>query len=78
MKKEIFIAVAIAVVVLLAIGLTVFAFGSQNKDCSLLANQDSKDDCYHSLAHQMNNKAICNSIQNAEKKEHCFGHIPGD
>lgn len=77
MVKELIVAVAI-VVVLLAIGFAVFALGSQKKDCSLLTNQDSKDDCYHSLAHQTNSKAFCNFIQNAEKKEHCIGSIPGD
>lgn len=47
-----------------------------NKDCDLIADQNAKDDCYHSLAHETNNGTICNKISNSEKKEHCFGHVP--
>lgn len=49
---------------------------SQNKDCDSISDQSLKNDCYHALAHETNNKAVCDKISDSEKKEHCLGHVP--
>ena len=42
---------------------------TMDKDCESLSGDDNKDNCYHSLAHKLNNRSICNSITNIEIKE---------
>ena len=40
--------------------------------CTALNN----DDCWHALAHQLDNKTICYLITDNEIREHCLEHIP--
>ena len=81
MNKQFVVLVAIIGIIAIAIFLIIMfsnkKFDSQNKDCDLIINNNTRDDCYHALAHETNNKTICNKVSDSEKKEHCFGHIPG-
>jgi len=52
------------------------AVNNQNKNCDLINNQKAKDDCYHALAHETTNKAICDKISDTEETNHCFAHVP--
>ncbi len=65
-----------AVLVILAIGYIIFNATEQNKDCQSTTDQNAKNDCYHALAHSMNNMTLCNNIADVEEKEHCREHVP--
>ncbi len=47
-----------------------------NKSCESLKEKE-KDDCFHSLAHELNDKNICYSIVETEAKENCILHVVG-
>ncbi|MBS3056163.1 MAG: hypothetical protein J4473_01875 [Candidatus Aenigmarchaeota archaeon] len=49
---------------------------NQNKDCDPISDQNTRNDCYHTFAHETGNKTVCSKISDSEKKEHCSVHIP--
>ncbi|HLD58447.1 MAG TPA: hypothetical protein VI977_02285 [archaeon] len=78
MNRKILVMLVTIGIVVIAITLlsAIIAANNADKNCGSISDQSAKDDCYHSLAHETNDKNLCNNIFDSEKKEHCFGHIP--
>ena len=78
-KKHVILVAIIGIITIAISSIIIFGnqkFDSQNEDCDLIIDNNTRDDCYHSIAHETNNKTLCNKISDTERKEQCSGHIP--
>ena len=74
MKKHIYLA-ALGLILIVVAGAVIYSTHSV-KDCDKITGAEKRNDCFHSLAHELSDKNICNKINDSELKGHCFEHIP--